>query len=126
MRKASFFFPNFDYTRNTIRGIGCSRGMGFLGRFVGLSFGVLVRILGCVFLGFWLGYLCILSCVLRGAFFDIYNITYQKKKKKKETPFNQYMDKCAWHVKEETNKQTRLRYHVKSVKSLDYQVERPN
>jgi hypothetical protein len=33
-----------------------------------------------VFLGFWLGYLGILSCVLGGAlcFFDIYNITYQK------------------------------------------------
>jgi hypothetical protein len=61
--------------------------MGFLGRFVGLSFGVLVRILGCVFLGFWLGYLCILSCVLRGAFFDIYNITYQKKKEKERNTF---------------------------------------
>ena len=38
-------------------------------------------VLGC-FLGFWLGFLGILSCVLGGAlrFFDIYNITYQKKK----------------------------------------------
>jgi hypothetical protein len=37
--------------------------------------------LGCFVFGFWLGYLCILSCVLRGAcaFFDIYNIIYQKK-----------------------------------------------
>jgi hypothetical protein len=39
-----------------------------------------------LFLGVWLGFLCILrgaprfSCVLRGAlrFFDIYNITYKK------------------------------------------------
>jgi hypothetical protein len=33
-----------------------------------------------VFLGFWLGYLDILSYVLGGAlrFFDKYNITYQK------------------------------------------------
>jgi hypothetical protein len=32
-----------------------------------------------VFLGFWLGYLGMLSCVLRGVlhFFDIYNITYK-------------------------------------------------
>jgi hypothetical protein len=44
------------------------------------------------FLGFWLGYLGILSCVLRGAlrFFDMHNITYPKKKKKscsRRTPY---------------------------------------
>lgn len=43
-----------------------------------------------------------------------------------ETPFNQYMDKCAWHVKEETNKLDYDTIHVKSVQSLDYQVERRN
>jgi hypothetical protein len=48
---------------------------------------------GVFFLGFRSGFLCILrgtsrfSCVLRGAlrFFDIYNITYKIKKKKKKT-----------------------------------------
>ena len=36
-------------------------------------------------LGLWLGYLCILFVYLEAlcAFFDIYNITYKKKKKKK-------------------------------------------
>ena len=54
--------------------LGCLLGIG------GFSFGAFSRVLGCFF-GFLVGYLCILSCVLRGAlrFFDIYNITYQKR-----------------------------------------------
>jgi hypothetical protein len=55
---------------------------------VGLSFRILVRLLGYVFLGFWLGYLCILSYVLRGALrFFLYIQHYLSKKKKKRIFF---------------------------------------